>query len=243
MIPFLPIIIVFSLNEVITGIQAVEQAKECGDTFFTTTKPLVLCGVASIVGACFGNPLAVGLYWGYPGWKKMESGTGYHLGIVALYALVGLTGLSAIINAFIPEAVVLPILVFVGISSYSQAFEVVDKKYYPAVIMASLPVVMDFIVDNMKEGTLPGFTAFDPGSAFVGLLVGCVFVFIIDNNWKNASITNGAALALTAIGMIHSPGILGTEGYAPDMGFIQVYIVLIIVFAVMHVTGFNRKKA
>ncbi len=76
-LPFLPIVIVFSLNEVITGIQAVEQAKECGDTFFTTTKPLVLCGVASsMVGALFGNPLAVGLYWGYPGWKKMGSGTG-----------------------------------------------------------------------------------------------------------------------------------------------------------------------
>ena len=75
-----------------------------------------------MVGALFGNPLAVGLYWGYPGWKKMGSGTGYHLGIVVLYAIVGLTGLSAIITAFIPEAVVLPILVFVGISSYSQAF-------------------------------------------------------------------------------------------------------------------------
>lgn len=60
----------------------------------------------------------------------MGSGTGYHLGIVVLYAIVGLTGLSAIITAFIPEAVVLPILVFVGISSYSQAFEVVKKKYY-----------------------------------------------------------------------------------------------------------------
>ena len=171
-IPFLPIVIVFSLNEVITGIQAVEQARECGDTFFTTTKPLVLCGVASMVGALFGSPLAVGLYWGYPGWKKMGSGTGYHLGIVALYALVGLTGLSAIITAFIPEAVVLPILVFVGISSYSQAFEVVSKKYYPAVIMASLPVVMDFMMDNVAEGKLQGFLAFDPGSAFVGLLVG-----------------------------------------------------------------------
>lgn len=147
-----------------------------------------------------------------------------------------------IINAFIPEAVVLPILVFVGISSYSQAFEVVDKKYFPAVIMASLPVVMDFIVDNMREGALPGFTAFDSGSAFVGLLVGCVFVFIIDNNWKNASITNAAALALTGIGMIHSPGILGTAAYAPDMGFVQVYIVLMIVFAVMHFVGFNQKK-
>ena len=238
----MPIIIVFSLNEVITGIQAVEQARECGDTFFTNTKPLVLCGLASVVGACFGNPLAVGLYWGYPGWKKMESGTGYHLGIVVLYALVGLTGLSAIINAFIPEAVVLPILVFVGISSYSQAFEVVDRKYFPAVIMASLPVVMDFIVDNMREGALPGFMAFDPGSAFVGLLVGCVFVFIIDNNWKNASITNLAALGLTGIGMIHSPGILGTETYAPDMGFVQVYVVLTIAFFVMHVMKFNRKE-
>ncbi len=42
--------------------------------------------------------------------------------------------------------------------------------------------------------------------------------------------------------MIHSPGILGTETYAPDMGFIQVYVVLIIVFAIMHFIGFNKKK-
>ncbi len=240
-IPFLPIIIVFSLNEVITGIQAVEQAKECGDTHFTTIKPLVISGVASMIGALFGNPLAVGLYWGYPGWKKMGSGTGYHLGIVVLYAIVGLTGLSAIITAFIPEAVVLPILVFVGISSYSQAFEVVKKKYYPAVIMASLPVIMDFIVDNIAEGKLQGFLAFDPGSAFVGLIVGCVFVFIIDNAWLKVAITNIVGLGLTAIGMIHSPGLLFTETYAPDMGFIAVYSVLTVAFLVLHFIKFNAK--
>lgn len=240
-IPFLPIIIVFSINEVITGIQAVEQARECGDTFFTTTKPLIIAGVSSMVGALFGNPLATGLYWGYPGWKKMESGTGYHLGIVVLYALVGLTGLTAIITAFIPEAVVLPILVFVGISSYSQAFEVVEKKYYSALIMASLPVVMDFIMDNVAEGKLQGFLAFDPGSAFVGLLVGCVFVFIIDNSWLKAAITNVVALALTGIGMIHSPGLLFTETYAPDMGFVAAYCVLIVAFLVMHFFKFNQK--
>lgn len=241
LLPFCMVIIVFSLNEVITGIQAVEQAKECGDTFFTTTKPLVLCGVASMVGALFGNPLAVGLYWGYPGWKKMGSGTGYHLGIVGLYALVGLTGLSAIITAFIPEAVVLPILVFVGISSYSQAFEVVSKKYYPAVIMASLPVVMDFIMDNVAEGKLEGFWAFDPGSAFVGLLVGCVFVFIIDNAWLKAAVTNVVALGLTGIGMIHSQGLLFTDTYAPDLGFVAAYCVLAAAFLVMHFLKFNPK--
>lgn len=240
-LPFLPIIIVFTVNEVITGIQAVEQAKECGDDFFSTTQPLVLAGVSSMVGALFGSPLAMGLYWGYPGWKKMGSGTGYHLGIVILYSLVGLTGLAAIITAFIPEAVVLPILAFVGLSSYSQAFEVVQKKYFPAVIMASLPVIMDFFVDNMAEGALPGFIAFDAGSAFVGLLVGCVFVFIIDNKWKEAAITNVVAVALTLIGMIHSPGLLFTETYAPNMGFVVAYAVLIVAFAIMHFTKFNQK--
>ncbi|SCH58183.1 Permeases [uncultured Ruminococcus sp.] len=240
-IPFLPIIIAFSINEVITGIQAVEQAKECGDTFFTTTKPLVISGVASMVGALFGSPLAVGLYWGYPGWKKMNAGTGYHFGLVVLYALVGLTGLSAIINSFIPEAAVLPILVFVGISSYAQAFDVVKSKYYPAVIMASVPVLVDFIITNVAEGGLAGLAMYKPGSAFIGLIVGCIFVFIIDNNWKAVSITSVIAIVLTAIGMIHSPSIILTEGYVFETNFIIAYAVCAVGFFILHLIKFNHK--
>lgn len=240
-IPFLPIIIVFSISEVITGIQAVEQARECGDTFFTTTKPLVISGIASMVGALFGSPLAVGLYWGYPGWKKMKSGTGYHLGIVILYALVGLTGLTAIINAFIPEATVLPILVFVGISSYAQAFDVVTKKYYPAVIIASVPVIVDFIVGNAAEGSLLGLAAYKPGSAFIGLIIGCIFVFIIDNNWKNVAITSIVGLGLTLIGMIHSPSIVLTDGYIFQTNFVIAYAVTAIAFLILHFIKFNQK--
>ena len=239
-VPFLPVIIPLQINNFLSTLQGIEAAKAVGDSY-PERRSMVMDGCSTMLGSLFGNPLAVGLYWGYPGWKKMGSGTGYHLGIVVLYALVGLTGLSAIITAFIPEAVVLPILVFVGISSYSQAFEVVTKKYYPAVIMASLPVVMDFIMDNVAEGKLAGFSAFDNGSAFVGLLVGCVFVFIIDNDWLKASITNVVALALTGIGMIHSPGLLFTESYSPNLGFVAVYCVLIAGFLVLHLIKFNQK--
>ena len=138
-LPFLPIVIVFSLNEVITGIQAVEQAKECGDTFFTTTKPLVLCGVPLWWAPCSATPWLWACTGAIPAGRRWLR-HGLPSGHCGALRLVGLTGLSAIITAFIPEAVVLPILVFVGISSYSQAFEVVTKKYYPAVIMAPCPL-------------------------------------------------------------------------------------------------------
>ena len=164
------------------------------------------------------------------------------MGITALYAVVSLTGLSAIINAFIPEATVLPILVFVGISSYTQAFNVVKRKYFPAVVMASLPLVIDFISDNVAEGSLAGFSAFTDGSAFIGLVVGCIFVFIIDNAWLKASIANLAGLALTGIGMMHSPGVLFTDTYAPDLGFIAVYAICAVVFLALHFLKFNQKS-
>ncbi|NLI89302.1 MAG: permease [Epulopiscium sp.] len=240
-IPYLPIIIVFSVNEVITGIQAVEQARECGDTHFEYTKPIMIAGVASMVSALFGNPIALGLYWGYPGWKEIESGTGYHLGIAGLYAFIGLTGLAAIINAFIPEATVLPILVFIGMSSIVQAFEVVESKYYPAVILALSPVLIDFIMSNAAEGALPGLMELKAGSAFLGMIFGAILVFIIDNEWINVTYTSLIALGLTLIGMVHSVGIIGTETYAPSKEFIIVYIVTAIVFFILDKMNFNRK--
>lgn len=241
-IPYLPIIIVFSINEVITGIQAVEQAKECGDTYFEYTTPIIIAGVASMISALFGNPLAFGLYWGYPGWKKIKAGTGYHLGIAGLYAVIGLTGLAAIINAFIPEATVLPILVFIGLSSFVQAFDVVENKYYPAIVLAICPVLIDFITNNTADGALLGLMEFKAGSAFLGMILGSILVFIIDNDWIKVTYTSLVALALTLIGMIHSAGVIGTDTYAPSKEFIIIYVVTAVAFFVLDKMNFNRKE-
>ena len=52
---------------------------------------------------------------------------------------------------------------------------------------------------------------------------------------------NVVALALTGIGMIHSPGLLFTESYSPNLGFVAVYCVLIVGFLVLHLIKFNQK--
>ena len=238
---FLPIIIVFSLDEVVAGIQGVEQARSCGDEHFSARGPLVIAGVAGVVGGLFGNPLATGLYWGYPGWKRVGAGTGYHLGVLGMYGLVCLTGLASVVSALVPTAVVLPILVYLGIASYGQAFEVAERRYCPAVVMASLPIVMSLMADNAADGALAGFAAFDVGAPFLGLLLGCLVVFVIDNDWLKASATCAVALVLTVLGMIHAPGPLFTADYVFESDFAIAYALLAVGFTAMHLLRVKRR--
>lgn len=239
-ITYLPIIIVFSIGEVISGIQAVEQAIECGDKEFEAVRPLVITGAASAVSALFGNPLALGLYWGYPGWKQMKAGTGYHLGVAGLYAVVGLTGLTAIINAVIPEATVMPILIFIGVASFSQAFEIVEKKHFPAVAVALIPIIVDWIGGNVGEDVLVGFQGTLAGSAFIGMVWGAMMFYIIEHQWIKVAVSCLAGFLLSVAGMIHAPAVLFTETYVFPTEWVIIYIGTALVFTVFHLIKYRR---
>lgn len=238
-LPFLPIIVVYSVGEIITNIQAVEQAKECGDDYFNAVTPTIISGAASMISSMFGNPLGLGLYWGYPGWKEMKVGTGYHLGVAVLYAVVGLTGLTAIINAVIPEATVMPVLIFIGVTSAAQGFQVVTARYYPAVVVALIPVLIDWIGGNAAEGVLVGFQGTLAGAAFIGMIWGAMIVYIIDRKWINVTITSAIALVLSVIGMIHCASVIFTESYVFPTNWVIIYVITGVVFAVLHLIKFN----
>ena len=72
------------------------------------------------------------------------------------------------------------------------------------------------------------------------LIMGPVYWQTGDAELK-AAITNVVALGLTGIGMIHSKGLLFTDTYGPDLGFVAAYCVLIAAFLVMHFLKFNQK--
>ncbi|NFG22969.1 permease [Clostridium botulinum] len=222
---YIPIIIVFTISEVITGIQAVEQARECGDEF-NATKLLVAAGIISSISALFGNPFALALYWGYPAWKEIKAGTGYSLAVGGVYLLIGMTGVAALVTALIPEVAALPVLIFIGLSSTTQAFEVNKSRYYPAVIIAMIPLLLDGLwgkfssgisaggslvgqqvsldlVKLAEIGEKTGFETFAHGSAFIGIILGSIIAFIIDRKWKNIAATCLAGTILTSVGIIH----------------------------------------
>ena len=79
--------------------------------------------------------------------------------------------------------------------------------------------------------------------ASVLLFTSPAFVILLSRLFFGEPITRRkvVALALTGIGMIHSPGLLFTESYSPNLGFVAVYCVLIVGFLVLHLIKFNQK--
>lgn len=216
---FLPIIVAFSFGEVISGIQAIEQADAGGD-IYDSKRILLGTTLTSMITAFFGNPFPMGTYWGHSTWKKINAGTSYMLANGMLYLILCCTGLVAIVTAFIPVESALPLLVFIGIASAAQAFEIAEKKYYSAVILAmGIPLIellwgkitaaaaltQNWTLQNLNsQGIATGYEVLNYGASFTGLIWGAMFCFIIDNNWKKAKLTALVGVVLSFIGVIHS---------------------------------------
>lgn len=152
---FLPIIIVFSFGEAISSLQGIEQAREAGDDF-SVTQTLIACGVLNIIASIVGSPFALGVFWGHVAWKKIKAGTGYSLAVGIMYLIICTSGIVAIINGIIPAIATLPMLVFIGLSSAGQAFEIADKKYYPAVVFAMLPTTIELMYGKITSAANAG---------------------------------------------------------------------------------------
>lgn len=227
---FMPIIIVFSFGEVISGIQGLEQARQGGDDY-NDKRLLIGTSVVSMISGLFGNPFPMGIYWGHVGWKKIKAGTGYMLGVGGLYFILCVTGIVAIATSAIPVESTLPLLIFIALTSAAQAFEVSGAKYLVATVLAmAIPLVeilwgrvsaaagmtKDWTMEMLaKQGIASGYLTLSQGATFTGICWGAMVVFSIDNNWKAAGITALVAAALSFFGVTNaaSLGILANPTY------------------------------
>jgi AGZA family xanthine/uracil permease-like MFS transporter len=136
--------------------------------------------------------------------------------------LGGVFGYLALLVRALPEVVVVPILVFIGLEIGAQAFRLVPERQAPAVAACFLPVIADLGVilagqilagagvspDALQGDALAlfrGLTLLANGFVFSSLLLGAMMSFLLDDRLGAAAVTLLLAALAALFGLIHSP--------------------------------------
>jgi AGZA family xanthine/uracil permease-like MFS transporter len=255
--PFLIAAIPLGIYNFIETIDNCESAAAAGDEY-NTTEALVADGVTSILASLFGSPFPTAIFIGHPGWKEAGARIGYSVasgfGVLILTTL----GIVSVLLNIIPVVGVLPILLYIGLVITSQAFSANEHKYAPAVVMAIVPSLADWTrnaVDialgsantnamevgyqllNISGLNYEGLFVLGQGAIIVGMVLGSLTVFIIDNRFKAASITALLASVLSFFGIIHSAGVGLNMHPTMSLGYLGVSVILYLYVV------FNKKES
>lgn len=223
-LPFLFSAIPLGIYNFFETIDNCESASVAGDDY-STQEALLADGLTTVVGSLFGNPFPTAIFIGHPGWKEAGARIGYSfVGGVTIF-LFTMLGLISLLLTIIPVVAILPILLYIGIVITTQAFTSVPQKYAPAVILAIVPWLADWTKNAVdialgEAGTdaaslgfatlatagldYEGMLFLGAGSIIVGMILGSLAVFIIDQKFLYAMITALIGAFLTFFGIIHA---------------------------------------
>jgi AGZA family xanthine/uracil permease-like MFS transporter len=146
----------------------------------------------------------------------------YTLATALFVGLGGVFGYLSWLVHFLPEIVVVPILVFIGLEIAGQCFHAVPERHAPAVAACFLPVVASvclILIDQMLPGagtsaaaltgsaasTYQALQILAAGFVFSAMLLGTATSFVIDGRHAAAALTFCVAAAASLFGVIHSP--------------------------------------
>ncbi len=232
MIALLAVILPITIYNAVETMNNVEAMAAEGDSY-DVRECQAVDGAGTVIGTLFGGMFPTTVYIASVGSKWMGAGRGYSILNALVFGLAATFGVIAALSAIIPVSVVAPILVFVGISMVSTAFQTNETKYYPAVVLAMLPYLANFLMtrfNNTAGEAVANFSSaivpLGQGAMFSGIILGAITVYIIDHNFKKASLFSFIGAGLSYIGLIHAPSL--TFGAAYD--FMLAYILIGIFF-------------
>jgi len=254
---FLGVILVtaipFGIYDLVEAMDNVESATAAGDSF-PTTRVLTADGVISLIGCLLGNPFINAIYIGHPGWKAMGGRLGYSAATGIVMLVLCSLGILATITALVPIIAILPILLYIGMLIGSQAFQETPPRHAPAIILALIPQIASWAksqIDNAlgAAGTsasklgletlaqnsvlYDGMSTLGGGATLVGIIIGSITVFMIDQKFMKAAAFAGVGALLTFFGLMHSDaiGIAMTPKVAAGYLFVGVALILMARYA------------
>jgi adenine/guanine/hypoxanthine permease len=222
--PYLVTAIPLAIYLFLESLNNVESAMAGGDTYDTREAMLAAAG-GTAVASLFGSPFPTLIYIGHPGWKSVGSRVGYSWLTGVTMFLLGVLGLLGILSAVIPVVAILPILVYIGMLITSQAFNASPRRHAPAVAIAIIPWIADYVTTQVNNAlgaagtnaatlgvdtlagagvSYGGMTVLGAGSILVGMILGAIVAFVIDRNWKGAIGYTLFGAACAWVGFIHS---------------------------------------
>jgi AGZA family xanthine/uracil permease-like MFS transporter len=218
---YLPLALPFALVVIVGGIDVTESAAASGDEY-STRNILLTDGFATLIGGLCGAVVQTTPYIGHPAYKRMGGGAGYTLATGLVIGLGGALGYVPLLAGLVPEAVVAPILIFIGLEITAQAFYATQQTHYPAVALAFIPVIANLVLIQMNGlmGNLgvqsSAFTGEFAGTYHALLLLGNGFIItallwagalalIIDGRLRRAAGFMAVGAGATLVGLIHSP--------------------------------------
>lgn len=228
MVNLLAVLIPISIYNFIETMNNVEAMSAAGDDYSVSECQLV-DGIGTMLGGVFGGVFPTTVYIASVGSKWMNAGRGYSVLNGGIFVLASLFGIVAAMSEIIPLPVIAPILVFVGISMISQAFTSVPHKHFPAVVIAMFPYFANYIMTNFNNvapdavaDLSPAVVPLGEGAMFAGIIWGAMTVYIIDNDYKKATVTALVAAGLAMFGFMHAPNL----GFIHDVQYPLGYLIV-----------------
>ncbi|MDG1872522.1 MAG: permease [Mariniblastus sp.] len=211
---YLPYIFPFAVATVIGGIDCAESAASAGDDFDTNT----IIGIeafSTVIASLCGGVIQSTPYIGHPAYKAMGGRAAYTLATALFIGGAGVIGYFSLIFHYIPEAAVMPILIFIGIEITAQSFHVTPKRHYAAIAVACLPALVKLIVLQLGiyvafdvMSTNPGIlnlNALAGGFIITSLIWSSALAKIIDRQFTSAAIYFAVGGMFVLFGVMHSP--------------------------------------
>ncbi|MCS6915587.1 MAG: hypothetical protein RMK29_00230 [Myxococcales bacterium] len=218
-LPYLPVALPLALVTVIGGIDVTASAAAAGDAY-STRNVLLTEGVSTLLAGLCGGVIQTTPYIGHPAYKRMGGRAAYTLATALFVGLGGVLGLLGLLVHAVPEVVLAPILVFIGIEIAAQAFLSVPARHAPAVAAAFLPVVAHLallLLGQVLPGTGSGaptgaarttmqtLTLLSSGFVLSSLLWGACVAYSIDGRLAQAAAALLACGLGALFGLVHSP--------------------------------------
>ncbi|HBO84319.1 MAG: permease [Deltaproteobacteria bacterium GWC2_42_11] len=257
MITFLPVIIPMGLFNLIGSLQNLESAEAAGDTY-PVRSSLSANGIGTIAAACFGSVFPTTIYIGHPGWKGMGAGAGYSVANGIVITILCLLGLVGFVSALIPVEAGAAILLWIGVTIASQAFQATPRNHAPAVIVGFFPAMAAWgllMIENglRAAGTnigatglpaltsqlpIAGLISLERGFIFTSMILAAMTVALIEKHYRAAVGWAITAAIVSATGLMHGYKIvdgviINAYGPAYTWQFVLGYLGIAVIFLIL----------